>query len=135
MIFDYVLVLILSLLAGAWSIPAGIQFGLAPFGVFLAATLGSLGFMAVFLVFGGRLMKTKFLSGLHQSVADSRAGSVIDRWGLPGLAVFGALLLGPSITLAAAVIIGVERKRFAIWYAIVTTAVYGVLTTAWTFVL
>ena len=43
-----------------------------------------------------------------------------ERWGVLGLAVVGGLVLGPTITLATALILGVDRKPFGPWYVMWT---------------
>ena len=52
---DYVLVFILALLAGRWAVTFGILFDLHPLGVWIAASLGSMAFLAIALTAGGRL--------------------------------------------------------------------------------
>lgn len=54
MVLEYFLVFVLTILAGGWSIPAGILFGLNPLGVYVAAALGSITFTLVFIALGGR---------------------------------------------------------------------------------
>jgi hypothetical protein len=138
MIFDYVLVFLLTLLAGALSIPAGLQFGLDPIGVFVAATIGSLGFMSIVLLVGKRVQTflfTKVFTGLGESVEQSRANDIVNRWGVVGLATIGGLVLGPTLTLGAALLLGVDLGRFAIWYSISTVVGFALLTVLWSGVL
>ena len=52
---DYVLVFILAFLAGGWAVTSGILFDLNPLGVWIAASLGSIAFLAIALTAGGRL--------------------------------------------------------------------------------
>lgn len=53
------------------------------------------------------------------------------RWGEPGLAVIGAAVLGPTATLVAAVVIGVDRRRFLTWYIAGTVVSFAALTLLW----
>lgn len=39
----------------------------------------------------------------------------MDRWGLIGFATLGAALLGPTMTLLTALVLGLERRRFLRW--------------------
>ena len=138
MFIDYVITLILSLLAGAWSIPAGILFGLNPIGVFVVAALGSLAFAGVFLLVGQRTHDVLFeqvMPGAADRVSSSRAGEIVQRWGAPGLAIVGGLILGPTITLLAALVLPVDVKRFAGWYVASTIIGFGLLTAFWAAVL
>ncbi len=138
MIFDYVLVFLLTLLAGALSIPAGLEFGLDPIGVFVAATVGSLGFMSLVLLVGKRVQHflfTKVFKGLGGGVEQSRANEIVSRWGVVGLATIGGLVLGPTLTLGAALLLGVDLRRFAIWYALATVVGFALITVFWSVVL
>ena len=134
MILEYALVFVLTIVAGGWSIPAGILFGLNPLGVYLAATLGSVGFTLLALSVGGRWrdrLQKRFFPDAEDRVASSRAGEIMDRWGVVGLATVGATLLGPSVTLMAALVLGVDRTRFLRWYLAVTVVSFALLTVFW----
>lgn len=138
MLFDYAITFVLTLLAGPWSIPAGILFGLPAVGVYLVAVLGSLLYATLFLVVGQRAQAAFFervAPDAAERVASSRAGVIIERWGSPGLAVVGGLVLGPTLTLLAALVMTVEIKRFATWYAASTVIGFGLLTIFWAAVL
>jgi len=138
MLVDYALTFILALLAGAWAIPAGILFGLAPLGVFVVTTLGSLAFAAVFLLVGQRAHDALFerlMPGAADRVSSSRAGGIVQRWGAPGLAVVGGLVLGPTVTLLAALVLPVDVKNFTGWYVASTIVGFGLFTAFWASVL
>ena len=138
MFVDYAITFILTLLAGAWAIPAGILFGLDPVGVFIVTALGSLMFGGLFLLVGQRAHDALFervMPGAADRVSSSRAGEIVQRWGAPGLAVVGGLILGPTITLLAALVLPVDVKGFAAWYAASTIVGFGLLTACWTAVL
>ena len=138
MIFDYVLVFILTVLAGGWSIPAGIQFGLEPLGVYVAAVLGSITTSVVFLSVGGpardwaadKLSKDGGGAGKIDKATD-----YLERWGLPGFAIVGGTILGPTVTLASALILGLDRRRFGAWYIAGTIGGFALLTLFWAAVL
>lgn len=128
----------LTLLAGGLSIPAGVQFGPDRIGVYVAATFGSLGFMSVVLVVGQRVQDFLFaevFTGLGERIEVSRASDIVDRWGVVGLATIGSLILGPTVTLGAALLLGVDRRRFAIWYSLSTAVGFAVFTLFWSAVL
>ena len=134
MILDYFLVLVLTVLAGGWSIPAGIQFGLNPLGVYIAAVLGSIGFTTAALLLGGRARDwvSKKVSPKDVDKVDTgKASALLDRWGLPGFAIIGGTILGPTVTVSAAVVLGVDRHRFLAWYLVGTVVGFGLLTLFW----
>ena len=136
-ILDYFLVLVLAILAGGWSVAAGIQFGLNPWGVYIAAVVGSLAFSTVVLVVGGHArdrVVERLFPGAKERVEEGKAAELLDRWGLPGFATLGAAVLGPTVTLSAALIMGLDRRRFAMWYYIGTIVSFGLLTWFWTIV-
>lgn len=134
MIFDYALLVILTLFAGAWAIPAGLQFGLDPTGVYLATALGNLLYMAAVLLAGRRFHDVLFArlwpdgNGRDKS---ARARSILDKWGVPGLAAVGSVIIGPTLTLIAAMLLDVDLRRFAIWYSASTIVIYGAFTVFW----
>ena len=137
MVVEYLMVVVLAVLAGGWSIPAGLLVGLDPLGVFIAAVVGSLAFAGVVLSLGGpardRIIE-RFVPDAQDRIADGRAGRFLDRWGIPGLAM-GSVVLGPMLSLAAALVLGVDRGRFAMWYALSTIVGFGLLTVFWALVL
>jgi uncharacterized membrane protein len=134
MIFDYALLVVLTLFAGAWAIPAGLQFGLSPAGVYLATTLGSLLYMVAVLLAGTRFHDVLFARLWPDGggrMKSTRARSILDRWGVPGLAAVGSVVIGPTLTLIAALLFDVDLRRFAIWYSASTVVIYGVFTVIW----
>ena len=138
MFWELVLVFILAILAGGWSVTAGVLFGLEPISVYIAAVLGSVSFTLVVLFFGGKVrdsVSRRFFPDIDQRVADSKASEILNRWGIIGLALVGSTLLGPSITLAAALILGVDRNRFLFWYVVSTVVGFALLTLFWVLVL
>ena len=134
MILDYATVIVATLLVGAWSIPIGLLLDLPPEGVYVAAVAGSLVFTGVVLIVGGRARDVGFarwLPGVDQKVRTGRAVTILERWGVPGLAILGSIFLGPSLTLAAALVLDVPRRRFAAWYVAGTVAGFALLTLFW----
>jgi hypothetical protein len=78
---------------------------------------------------------TLVFTGLGESVEQSRANDIVNRWGVVGLATIGGLVLGPTLTLGAALLLGVDLGRFAIWYSISTVVGFALLTVLWSAVL
>jgi hypothetical protein len=71
----------------------------------------------------------------REPIAAARAETLLARWGVPGLALAGGLLLGPTITLTTALVLDVPRRRFGLWYGVGTVLGFGVLTALWAQVL
>lgn len=131
-IFDYVLVGVLAFFAGGWAIPAGVTFELSSVGVWAAASVGSSLGIAFTIYLGGRvgdMASRRF--GAPELVAHPRARGILDRWGVAGLAVIGTVVLGPTLTVVAALTLGVDRRRFCMWAIAATIGVSTVITVAW----
>ena len=123
--------------AGGWSIAAGVLFGLDPILVYVAAVAGSLSFTLIILRLGGPAIEktlNRLMPDATQRVRESRAQDIFDRWGVIGLATIGGTLLGPAITLAAALLLRVDRRRFTIWYVLSTLIGFALLTAFWVLV-
>lgn len=110
-------------------IPIGIAAGLPPVAVVIAGATGNLLTIAVAAFAGERVRdwwRHRFRGGHHQS--DQPAGGrrsrwigrVFDRWGLPGLALFGPLGLGTQLSALVAVSFGNSARKSFTWIAIGT---------------
>jgi membrane protein YqaA with SNARE-associated domain len=136
-LLTYLTVVLATAVLGAWSIPLGLLLDLPPLGVYLAAVAGSLLVTVLVLTLGGRLrdlVERRIRQG-REPIAAARAETLLARWGVPGLALAGGLLLGPTITLTTALVLDVPRRRFGLWYGVGTVLGFGVLTALWAQVL
>ncbi len=114
----------------------GMNPGRDPIIVFLGAVTGSLLFMLVVLNAGVPLRErlvSRFGDGGEES--SSRVRRLYDRYGEVGLATVVPLVLGPTIALSAALVFGVDKGRFARWYAAATIVGFALLTAFWVLVL
>lgn len=131
---EYLLVFVLGVLSGGWAIAAGILLKLDPLGVYLAALAGSLSWSLVFLWLTARF-RSRFLNryfpDAEERVASSRAAGIMDRWGVPGLAWVGGLVLGPTLTLLAAAVLGADMRRFRFWWVVSAVVGFALLTVFW----
>lgn len=138
MALDYVLVFILSLVAGGWAIPAGLLLGLPPLAVYLIAVLGGI-LLAVVVLTAGERVRTWVLErlapGTDGRAPNARAVRITARWGPAGLATLGAMVLGPTLTLLTSLVLGVDRIRFLAWYAGGTAVGFALLTPLWMLVI
>jgi hypothetical protein len=136
MFIEYLIVFVVAMLAGMWSTAAGVFMDLDPLAVFLVATAGSLVFATVILIVGGsgrdRLVAT-YAPDVDEGVTGSRMGSILDRYGVPGIA-FASIIFGPGLTLAAVLVLGIDRKQFFLWYAAITVIAYALATGFWVLV-
>lgn len=134
----YPLLFVLTVFIGVVAIGLGIWVGLNPFGVFLTTVASSLVYMWIVLAGGSLLIERVFpslASRMEARVDGSRAQSLVDRWGAPGLAVVGSTVLGPTLSLLSALLLGVDRRRFAWWYAAATLTSFAVFTALWSAIL
>ena len=114
----------------------GVAIGFDPIIVFLGAVTGSLLFMLVVLNAGVPLRErlvSRFGDGGEES--SSRVRRLYDRYGEVGLATVVPLVLGPTIALSAALVFGIDKGRFARWYAAATIVGFALLTAFWVLVL
>ena len=109
---------------------SGILFDLNPIGVWIAASLGSLSFLAVALTAGGKLrdVLVRRLGGEsgEQQIRD-KAGSMVERWGITGFGLIAPVIIGPSLSILGALVLGLDRRRFALMFTIGTVLGFGVL--------
>ena len=130
---EYVLVFILAMLSGGWAVTSGILFDLNPIGVWIAASLGSLAFLGIALTAGGRLrdLLVERLGGEsgEEAIRD-KAGAMVDRWGTAGFGLVGPLIIGPSLSILGALVIGLDRRKFAAMFAIGTVVGFGLVAIA-----
>lgn len=133
MILEFVVTFILAALAGAWATGAGVLMEMDPIIVYVASVAGSLTVSALVLYVGGQLRERLFvgpLASIPERVEGSPARDIQKQWGVPGMAL-GSLVIGPTIALAAVLILDLDRRRFLLWYAAVVVVTYGLATGFW----
>jgi Ca2+/H+ antiporter, TMEM165/GDT1 family len=112
-------------------IPAAIAAGLAPAPVAAVAFVGNLITLVAVIVAGDRLAawwRRRRGAEEEPSGRTRRARRIMDRWGLPGLALAGPLLIGTHAAGLLAIGLGSRRRSvlgwmlagLALWTAIVT---------------
>ena len=140
-------------------IPAGILLGLPPLAVVVAAVVGNLSTVAL-AAFAGERLRTYFSAlrrrgrveidaaeagdgegvgggsaggGAAHSGRSARAARVMDRYGLPGLAILGPLGIGTQLSAALAVSLGVSGRRAFAWVGAATVgwSVVAALLVVW----
>jgi Ca2+/H+ antiporter, TMEM165/GDT1 family len=103
-------------------VPAAIAAGLAPLPVALVAFAGNLLTLVLVIVAGDRMAawwRRRRDEGEPRTAAPSgrnrRAQRILERWGLPGLALVGPLVTGTHLAALLAVGIGAARHRVLAW--------------------
>lgn len=138
MILEYAILFVVAILAGGWAIPAGLLFDLNPLGVYLTCLIASIFTTVALLSLGSRFQHRivdRIVPDAESKVADGSAQELLDRWGVPGLAVVGGVVLGPTVTILAALFLDVDRRRFTGLYLTSTAVLYALITAFWTLVM
>jgi hypothetical protein len=116
-------------------IPGAIAAGLAPVPVALVALAGNLTTVALCVVAGDRIVRAVRTRRASRSGGpeaqergpgatgrgggrSGRARRILDRYGVPGLALIGPVLTGSHVAALAALGFGAPRGRVMIWMAI-----------------
>ncbi|GAB3114285.1 hypothetical protein GCM10027160_19800 [Streptomyces calidiresistens] len=129
-------------------IPAGIVAGLNPVAVTVAGLAGNLLTVALTAWYGERLrrwwLERRARRAVHAATGEGESPAVpapvseraaarrerirriLNRWGMPGLAVLGPLGIGTQLSAAVAVSMGVTARRATVWVGGATLA-WGVL--------
>jgi len=118
-------------------IPAGIVAGLSPIPVVLAGFSGNLLTIVLAAVYGERIRlwwrsrkQRRATADENQALTVATDGSarahriqrVMERWGLPGLALLGPIGLGTQLSAVLAVSTGVSALRTSVWIGTGTAA-------------
>lgn len=136
--FDYALLFVVAGFAGGWAIPVGITFGMDPLAVMVLCWLGTVVVTAIWMELGDRgraVLVARLGSDAERRIVEGRAARIVDRWGVVGLATGGLLVLGPTITMLAVLVLGVDGRRFLIWSSVSTIVMFAALTAFWSTVL
>jgi len=113
-------------------IPVGILAGLNPAAVAVAAFLGNwftVYLVAVFFDKVRQWMDRKRGSGQPAEKRRERAAKIWNRYGMPGLALLGPLLIGSHIAVFIGILLG-ARKHWALLWMTISLALWTALITA-----
>lgn len=138
MIYEYFLVFLgaaIPWLEIALVIPLGIVWGLSPFWVMVLAFVGNmvtvLGLILGFDRFQVWYNKRQEAKGKTVSKKNERAKRIWNKYGLPGLAMLGPILIGTHIAAFIGMTLGATKKNTTLWLTIsiaVWTLAFGILT-------
>ncbi|MGM8366044.1 small multi-drug export protein [Virgibacillus sp. W0181] len=124
MLLEYTLIFLgaaIPWLEVALVVPIGIVMGLSPFWVMVVAFLGNLTTVLA-LVFGIEKVKLWFKRRRKKETSYSKRGNrAVKSWnkyGLPGLAFLGPILIGTHIAAFIGLVLGANKKPMIIWMTI-----------------
>lgn len=138
MIYEYFLVFLgaaIPWLEIALVIPLGIIWGLSPFWVMVLAFVGNMVTVLALIIGFDRFQiwynKRQEAKGKTVSKKNERAKRIWNKYGLPGLAMLGPILIGTHIAAFIGMTLGATKKNTTLWLSIsigVWTLVFGILT-------
>lgn len=116
-------------------IPLGIISGLSPFWVMLLAFVGNMLTVLILIVAFEKVKawmeKKKQKDGKGDSKRTERGKRIWNKYGMPGLALLGPILIGTHIAAFIGLLFGANKVRTAIWMAVsigLWTLIFGIAT-------
>ncbi|RNF40881.1 small multi-drug export protein [Planococcus salinus] len=138
MIYEYILVFLGAAIPWfeiALVIPLGIVWGLSPFWVMVVAFVGNMLTVLALIIGFDRFKdwynKRQEKKGKAKDKKSERAKNIWNKYGLPGLAMLGPILIGTHIAAFIGMTLGATKKNTTVWLTIsiaVWTLAFGVLT-------
>lgn len=138
MIYEYFLVFLgaaIPWLEIALVIPLGIVAGLSPFWVMVMAFVGNMLTVLALIIgfdkFKDWYTKRQEAKGKTVNKKSERAKRIWNKWGLPGLALLGPILIGTHIAAFIGMTLGATKKNTTIWLTIsigLWTLFFGIAT-------
>ncbi|MTD29611.1 small multi-drug export protein [Planomicrobium sp. YIM 101495] len=138
MIYEYFLVFLgaaIPWLEIALVIPLGIVWGLSPFWVMFWAFVGNM-LTVLALIIGFDRFRTWYekrqrAKGKETNRKNDRAKNIWNKYGLPGLAMLGPVLIGTHIAAFIGMTLGASKRNTTVWMTIsigAWTLAFGILT-------
>lgn len=138
MIYEYILVFLGAAIPWfeiALVIPLGIVWGLSPFWVMVLAFVGNMLTVLALIIGFDRFRiwydKRQRAKGKADTKKSERAIRIWNKYGLPGLAMLGPILIGTHIAAFIGMTLGATKKNTTVWLTIsiaVWTLAFGILT-------
>lgn len=136
--FEYLLVFLggaIPWLEIALVIPIGIISGLSPIGVIITAFSGNL-LTVLFVIFGFQKVKEwrdkrKQKSGQGESKRAERGKRIWNKYGMPGVALLGPILIGTHIAAFIGLLFGATKRNATVWLTVsiaLWSIIFGVAT-------
>lgn len=109
----------ISFVSGGFAIPIGFSLSLSAIEVYVAATVGSMLGLWVFLFAGDRLrVRITSKEEPDPPAPDSRIGRFVDRYGAKGLGMVGPIFPGVTATVLLGLALGMKRSALGRWMTI-----------------
>lgn len=125
---DHLIVAIVAVISGGFAIPVGFLLDLPPLEIYLAAAVGALLGMIVF-VFVGAGLREWIVKKLNISEEKLEGGKeMLGKYGTKGLGLIGPIFPGVTVTVLIGLAAGIARKELAKWMALGIVLLYGIYT-------
>ena len=125
---DHLIVAIVAVISGGFAIPVGFLLDLPAIETYLAAAIGALLGMIVF-VFVGAGLRGWIVEKLNISEEKLEGGKkMLGKYGTEGLGLIGPIFPGVTVTVLIGLASGIGRKALATWMAIGIVLLYGIYT-------
>jgi membrane protein DedA with SNARE-associated domain len=125
---DHLIVAIVAVISGGFAIPVGFLLELPPLEIYLAAAVGALLGMIVF-VFVGAGLREWIVEKLNISEEKLEGGKeMLGKYGTKGLGLIGPIFPGVTVTVLIGLAAGIARKELAKWMALGIVLLYGIYT-------
>ena len=125
---DHLIVAVVAVISGGFAIPVGFLLELPAIETYLAAAIGALLGMLVF-VFVGAGLRGWIVEKLDISEEKLEGGKrMLGKWGTEGLGLIGPIFPGVTVSALIGLAAGIDRKELATWMALGIVILYGVYT-------
>ena len=125
---DHLIVAIVAVISGGFDIPVGFLLDLPALETYLAAAVGALLGMFVF-VFVGAGLRGWIVDKLNISEEKLEGGTkMLGKYGTKGLGLIGPIFPGVTVTVLIGLAAGIGRKALATWMALGIVLLYGIYT-------
>ena len=125
---DHLIVAIVAVISGGFAIPVGFLLNLPALETYLAAAVGALLGMFVF-VFVGAGLRGWIVDKLNISEEKLEGGTkMLGKYGTKGLGLIGPIFPGVTVTVLIGLAAGIGRKALATWMALGIVLLYGIYT-------
>jgi membrane protein DedA with SNARE-associated domain len=125
---DHLIVAIVAVISGGFAIPVGFLLDLPALETYLAAAVGALLGMIVF-VFVGSGLRGWIVDRLNISEEKLEGGTkMLGKYGTEGLGLIGPIFPGVTVTVLIGLAAGIGRKELAKWMGLGIVLLYGIYT-------
>lgn len=117
-----------SFISGGFAIPIGFALDLQAIEVYVAATLGSMAGLVVFLFAGDKIRTLLRRSESERADPDSQVRHLADRYGPRGLGLVGPIFPGVTASVVVGLALGLRRSELARWMSIGIAVMFALYT-------